>query len=466
MRVTTIDRFAPAPGTLVQWSLDTTASTAVASAIPPSFNQAHHLAAAAADPAGDSTWLAASFDVDGPVDLKAIERAFLALVTRHGTLHSGFVRDGGRVIRHLHDPAALQVVAAPPRSLATTTAVRDALWHGLRRDCTPFGDPSCHLAAIDRPDRSTILCGFDHAHVDAYSMAIVVDDLARLYEGYRAEPGAFDPRVLPPAASFVDYCADEAGDDQDFSSHPGLDRWTAFFDRHDRRPPQFPLDLGVAPRARARQAVDVRGLLGPRETAAFAERCAEAGSSVYAGILAAMAHTVNDLGGGAEMPVLFPMHTRRSRRWENAVGWFTTNAPVTIAVDVDLRATIARAGPAVREAVALGEVPLPRVLEAIGGLRPGRTDIFMVSYVDYRRLPGAHAHDLVDAHHISTVTTADDAQFWISRTDGGLALRTRHPDTAVARATMAAFLDGVGRHVSAVAGDSRRGRVTTDCGDH
>ncbi|MGU3292207.1 condensation domain-containing protein [Williamsia sp. M5A3_1d] len=466
MRVTTIDRFAPAPGTLVAWTVDATASTAVVSAVPPSFNQSHHLATAAADPNGESTWLAASFDVDGSVDLKAIERAFLALITRHGTLHSGFVRTGGSIVRHLHDPAALQLIASAPRSLTTTAAVRDALWEGLRHDCTPFGDPGCHLAAIDRRDRSTIVCGFDHAHVDAYSMAIVVDDLARLYEGYRAEPGAFDPRVLPPAASFVDHCADEADDTRDFSRHPAMRRWTEFFARHDRRPPEFPLDLGLSPGDRARQAVDVRELLGPRDTADFAEACADAGSSVYAGLLAAMAHAVRDLGGSAEMPVLFPMHTRRSRRWENAVGWFTTNAPVTITVDADLPATIARAGPAVREAVALGEVPLPRVLEAIGGLRAGRTDIFMVSYVDYRRLPGAHAHDAVDATHISNVTTADDAQFWISRTGGGLALRTRYPDTAVARTTMAAFLDGVGRHASAVAGDSPRGRVTTDCVDH
>ncbi|WP_328857591.1 condensation domain-containing protein [Williamsia herbipolensis] len=449
MRVTTIDRFAPAPGTVVQWAVDASASTGVASAIPPSFNQSHHLASAAADPAGESTWLAASFDVDGPVDLKAIERAFLALIARHGTLHSGFVRDGGRVVRHLHDPAALRVIVTPPRTLTTVSAVRDALRGGLRHACTPFGGPGCHLATIDRADRSTILCGFDHAHVDAYSMAIVVDDLARLYGGYRAEPGAFDPRVLPPAASFVDYCAEEAGDDRDFSRHPGMDRWVEFFARHDRRPPEFPLDLGLAPGARARQAVDVRTLLGPRDTATFAASCAESGSSVYAGILSAMAHAVHDLGGGSEMPVLFPMHTRRSRRWENAMGWFTTNAPVTITVETDLPATIARAGPAVREAVALGEIPIPRVLETIGGLRAGRTDIFMVSYVDYRRLPGAHAHDLLDAHHISNVTSADDAQFWISRTESGLALRTRYPDTAVARATMDAFLGGVGRHAAA-----------------
>ena len=67
----------------------------------------------------------------------------------------------------------------------------------------------------------------------------------------------------------------------------------------------------------------------------------------------------------------------------------------------------------------------------------------MVSYIDYRTLPGARLHESIAAHHISNVSTADDAQFWISRTDRGLALRTRYPDTDRARRTMRAFIDDV-----------------------
>lgn len=439
MHVTTIDRFHPAGGTFYRWSVNSSASTAVVSSVPPSFNQSFHLASAGGVDDAPSTWLAASFEVDGTIDLKAMEQAYVLLIARHGTLHSGFTREDGAIVRRLHDPATLTLDAIEPEHGLDSTQMRRRLWDALNAACPMLGPPSYLLAAIDRPGRSTIICGFDHAHVDAFSMAIVIDDLHQLYLGCLREPGGFCPRRLPQAGSFVDYCADEADDDRDYRTHPAMAQWIEFFDRHENTPPSFPLDLGLAAGEQAHQAVDVRQVLDRSGLAAFELICREQESSVFAGVLAAIAHAANNLGAGREMPMLFPMHTRRSRLWQNAVGWFTTNAPLTVRVGDGLRDTMTSTGPALRSAVALGEIPVPHVLEAIGGLNLTHSDIFMVSYIDYRRLPGAASHAEIDAHHISNVTTADDAQFWVSRTDDGLALRSRYPDTPVAHAQLTAF---------------------------
>ena len=444
MHVTTIDRYSPAPGVLLRWSVDSSADRVVASAVPPSFNQTFHLAGAE-----DGTiWLAAAFDVDGRVDTKALERAYRLLIARHGTLHSGFVRTDGGIGRELHDASHITLVARAGIETTSSADLRDLLWNSLNDACHPFGFPAYLLAAIDRADRSTVFCGFDHSHVDAYSMSIIVGDLHQLYHAAKAEPGGFIADEMRMAGNFVDYCAAESDAAPIGRSDPRMRAWLAFFDEHENTAPSFPLDLGLLPGERAPQAVDLRHLLGPEATDRFDSRCRSAGASTFAGVLSAMAQTVRGLGGGPQMSMLFPVHTRRSEPWQNAVGWFTTNAPLEVVAAENFDETVARTGPALRAAVKLGEVPVPQVLEAIGGIHRRRDDIFMVSYVDYRRLPGSGTHEKIGATHISNVTTADDVQFWISRTDRGLALRTRYPDTETAVAVIGTFLDELGRRLA------------------
>lgn len=441
MHVTTIDHYRPEPGGLLQWTVDSSASTPVPSPVPPSFNQGFHLSGAD----DGSTWLAAAFDVHGPVDAKALERAYRLLIARHGTLHSAFVRRDGQIERELYDPADLTLNQEPPVSTTSAEELRDLLWTSLNTACHPFGFPAYLLAAIDRADWSTVFCGFDHSHVDAYSMSIIIDDLHQLYRGCLDEPGGFFADAMPMAGSFVDYCAAESDAVVVGPRDPRMRAWLKFFDEHDNTPPAFPLDLGLPIGHSAPQAVDLRELLDADATAAFEVFCRGNGATVFAGMLAAMARCVRDLGGGPSMSLLFPLHTRRSEQWRGAVGWFTTNAPIKVAATEDFTESVQRAGPGLRTAVSLGEIPVPHVLAAMGGLNHQRSDIFMVSFVDYRRLPGSAAHEDIGAHHVSNVTSADDAQFWISRTDRGLALRTRYPGTEAAESVITNFLDQLAR---------------------
>ena len=95
--------------------------------------------------------------------------------------------------------------------------------------------------------------------------------------------------------------------------------------------------------------------------------------------------------------------------------------PLVLAASDDLRAT----GERLRAALALGSVPLDQVLASLRRpLRRTRSDVFMVSWIDYRRLPAVPA----GTNHVSNATAADDVQLWLSRTDAGVALRARLPD--------------------------------------
>ncbi|MDO3648371.1 condensation domain-containing protein [Nocardia mangyaensis] len=432
MHVTTVDRYAPEPGTFVHWTVRDD-GTSIDSPVPASFNQLVHLAGVEAG----NTWLAASFDVDGPLDRVALADAYRALIARHGTLRSSFVLTSTGPRRALRS-ASVRLEEQPGAAHRSSAALRDTLWRHCNDRCAPFAERAYLFAAIDRPDTATIVCAFDHAHVDAYSIAIVIEDLRLLYHGAALE-------TLPPVGDFVDHCAQpvEFRDDD-----PRVDGWREFFGDQGVVPPSFPLDLGLEPGRSAPQAVELRRMLSAETAGEFESYCRANDSGVFAGVLAATAHGIRAVGGGDRVRLLFPMHTRHEPRWQHAVGWFTTNAPVAIDASGEPARTVRRAQDAVRAAIEIGTVPLAQTLRALGGLRLRRADIFMVSYLDYRRLPGADARN---ATHISNSSSADDVQIWFSRDDNGLSLRARYPATARARAVVLPFLDEVEQALRACA---------------
>jgi hypothetical protein len=53
----------------------------------------------------------------------------------------------------------------------------------------------------------------------------------------------------------------------------------------------------------------------------------------------------------------------------------------------------------------------------------------MVSFTDYRKLPGGDRHADWNPTTIGRVTEADDTHVWVSRQYDGVHLSIRHPDT-------------------------------------
>lgn len=238
---------------------------------------------------------------------------------------------------------------------------------------------------------------------------------------------------------------------------PRLATWHGFLRDRDWALPAFPLPLGVPDGERLPQRTVVRPLADAVTADAVAARARAVGASTSAAVLATFARAVADLGGPAVLETLLPVHTRADEPARRAVGWHTTTVPLRIEVDTPALAgawalaragadavtdvALAATGKALRAARELSAVPLEQVVETLPRpLRFPRRDIFQVSYLDYRRLPGHAAAAERRAHHISAATRADDLQVWVSRTADGVAVRARMPRTAVAVATVDALL--------------------------
>lgn len=451
MRVVSADLWEPAPGRVVTWDVRPGPGAAPAPAVP-TFNQRNHLlGAAAGEP---SVWITAAFDVDGPVDVAALEAAFTGLVARHADLRVEAVRGAaaGDVNLVRHDAAALVWTRDDGPRTDTVEETRDHLVAALGRRCAPFGYPAFLPAAVSREGRSTVILGMDHLHTDAWSTAVVVEELAAAYAAHagraaEAASGAGVVRAAPgPVPDPGPSAGHEPGRDVVAPDDPRLAAWHGFLRDRDGALPTFPLPLGVPDGARLPQRTVVVPLCDAATADAVGERARAAGASTSAAVLTALARAVADLGGPDVLETLLPVHTRTDAATRGAVGWHTTTVPLRVDVagggpgqvrDTDLAAT----GKALRAARELATVPLERVVESLPRpLRFPRVDIFQVSYLDYRRLPGHAAAVRHDAHHVSAATRADDLQLWVSRTADGIAVRARLPAIPQATATVDALL--------------------------
>jgi hypothetical protein len=477
VRVLSADLWEPAPGQVFTWDV-APGTGPVPEPAPITFNQLNHLLGA--DRGEPSVWITAAFDVEGPVDVAALEEAFRDLVARHPGLQMEAVRrpprQTGGVGLVRHDPGTLVWQRADGPVTRTVAATREHLVAELARRCAPFGYPAFLPAVISRPDRSTIVLGMDHLHTDAWSTTVVIDELAAAYAEHARHAAApvlalagavaagggtvapARPMVVVRPTAATASALPVVGPAYVGVDDPRLATWHGFLRERGWALPTFPLPLGVPDGERAPQRTVVRSLAGSTTADAVAGRAAGAGASTSAAVLATFARAVQDLGGPTVLETLLPVHTRADETAHRAVGWHTTTVPLRIEVDAPVPAgvqalagagadivtdmAIAATGKALRAARELSAVPLEQLVETLPHpLRFPRRDIFQVSYLDYRRLPGHAAAAARRAHHVSAATRADDLQVWVSRTDDGLAVRARMPRTAVAMETVDALLD-------------------------
>ena len=442
MRLLFLDQLAPEPGTLLEWAVSTTAPPRP-DRTPPTSNQAIHLSADA-----PTTWLAATFDVAGPIDEAALQAAFEAWLPRHDALHCGFSATAASPAVDLYGDNDFELTPRPPQRVESTDDLREVLGGRLDAACVPFTFPPYFLGAISRAERSTVVCGFDHAVCDGWSITVAVTELDELYRAAHEEGPAGVARVaggLPEAGSFLSYSVREAAAPT-VAIGPSLRAWQDFLRAAGGDVPHFPIDLGVPAGALAPPGGDVRELLGAGAMTVLHRSARAKGFSVFAVLLSAVAHAAAKLDGRDHIDLIFPVHTRRQPRNHNTFGWLVANAPARIPVAADLVTTVPGADAAIRTGHRLAQVPAARVLaEMEGELRPRRRGVFSVSYTDYRYLPGGSRGALGtvlprNSTHISRATPVDDVQLWFARTDDGLALRTRFPDTPIGRGVIEEFL--------------------------
>jgi mycolipenoyl-CoA---2-(long-chain-fatty acyl)-trehalose mycolipenoyltransferase / long-chain-acyl-CoA---trehalose acyltransferase len=432
--------FLPDPGLVVEWSVTPStadqARSAPADPVPASYNQQLHLEStqlAALLGLPGNPWIGATFEIGGPADLDALEAAFTTWLHRHEQLRSGFRKGAEGIERFTLDVGEVSLERVDEQELASPQAVHDHLEKRFATGTDPFAWPPLVLGVISRPDRSTVFVAMDHVCGDGYSLALAIWELQSAYEARLRQ----EEPALPEIGSYLEQCAEERERGEAISADdPAVAHWRRFVRACGGTTPTFPLHLGVEPGQTWPQSLFDRVVASAEEAAAFEEVCTRAGASFFAGLLAAMGIAVREVGGQEEFRTITPVHTRYKHRWRTAMGWFITCAPLefSLARAGSFADVLPRANATARSAMRLSRYPAGRVIELLGeDFRITRRDMFsMVSYTDYRQMPGADRYDDWNPITIGEVNVADDSHVWASRNNQGLHLGIRHPDTPTA----------------------------------
>jgi len=402
--------------------------------LPISFDQRRHVGAGARP----GSWMALSFRLPEPVPREALAQAWLAVVGRHGTLRTAFsLGDDGQ-------PRLRETTVCSgswrEHPVAAGQAVNEALQQVLDEACSPYSAPAHRLCVLETATGPTVVVASDHAHVDMWSMLVILRDLrAALSDSLPAAP-------VPP---FVDHT--RALRDRPAAPETVRRRWAEVLADSGEVMPRFPLPLG--PTQDQLERVEVRDVFDVDDSAAFGAQARSEGVSTLALVISTMTEVTDELAG-VPLRAVLPVHSRYDERWHDSVGWFITNSVIECEVPGP-----AAAAAAVREAVQLGSWPLEDILAPWGGM-PEAPGMFAVSWLDLRRLPVRVDANGMDAQYVGAAIRTNGVMLWFILDGAGLHLRCRYPDTAQAREAVGGWLDLLVTRLRAGARSSVGGRLT------
>ncbi|MCU1529309.1 MAG: acyltransferase papA2 [Frondihabitans sp.] len=434
--------FRPDPGTVIEWAVspDTAATVRYAPVdpIPLSYNQELHLKSSLAARRTGRTgnpWIGISFDLDGAPDLPVLGHAFASWMERHEALRSGFrPSDAGDAIERFTLSAdSIELVQEPEILFDSADVLHDYLDERFAAGTDPFAWPPLVLGVVSRASGSTVFVALDHTAADGYSLALAVWELATTYEAF------VDGRTpeLPETGSFLELCAAERSRGVTITAEDqAVGHWREFVRACGGTAPSFPLDLGIVSGQTWPQSVYNHRFLTALEAEAFEAVCEERSGGIFAGILAAMAISIHSMTGEDIFRTITPAQTRRRPTWRHAMGWFVTCIPLEFSLEGANSFTdvLREAQLSTQRALRLASFPALRMVELLGDdFHVSRRDFFsMVSFTDYRTMPGGDRHAEWNARSMGQVTEADDSHVWISRQHDGVHISIRHPVTPVA----------------------------------
>ncbi|RPA12257.1 condensation domain-containing protein [Gordonia sp. OPL2] len=453
MSRTPLLRTALVGGTPVAWRVaDPAAALAAAERTPDglSFLQIDHVVAAKAKRAQGEphTGTANSVTVvDGPLDREAMAAALTLFSRRHDELRAVYDVDESGPFRRVAPAESIEYVTDADETPVEADHAIEYIVDRIASEAVFDAMPGLAYGAIDGGDRFAFYTGSDHSHTDGFSQFAGHLEIARLYRAIR---DGQDPQT-ETAGRYTDYIAEEkaiaaATDPAD----PRVAAWRTILAVHGGRVPRFPFDLGLADDELAPAVPVKQRLLSATELDACDAR---RGDTSFAGVLyAALAAAQYELLGSEHYFTATVLSTRTP---EHALtqGWLCNFVPISFDVTegIPFDDLTRVAGEAVVRARGLATLPVHvalGLLAADGSYIPDPGSPQMVSYIDFRRVPGSDDPVLQKVTAFQAVGRTRNANMWVTRYHDELTVTSHLPDNPTAREAFGKYLETV-RHLLA-----------------
>ena len=323
-----------------------------------------------------------SLEMDGPLNLPALERAHQRVLEHHTILRSRHAAEGGR-------PRVWINPSSPPPIARSKAQGTQALEEMLRAFALrPFdlenAPPLRALLVECGPNRHVLSLCAHHIVADGWSMRVLIRDLAACYGAYSQGK---QPAPPPPAPDYLDYAAwhrhwiDSGAANariaywkERLAGHPGVMDLATDFPR-----PSKPSSKGGA----------VEKVVPPHLAKRVAALAKATRSTPFMIQLAAFLLMLRRHGGGDDQVLAVPVANRNHAAAGNLVGTLVNTLPfrLTLAPEETFTSLLKRVREAAFEMQAAQDAPFERIIDAVRPERArDRSPLAQVMF-DHQELP-------------------------------------------------------------------------------
>lgn len=353
----------------------------------------------------------------GPLDRAALERSLAEIVARHETLRTGLVMEDGALVQLVSPHVPLPLSYADLSHVSASE--REARAHeDLTREIrVPFDlrrGPlfRARLLKLDEGEHLLVIT-LHHIAADGWSFGVLLRELGVHYEAFAAGR----PTPLPELPlQYGDFAAWQRERLRGEALARQLEYWK---EAHAGELPvlAFPTDHPRPPHQSFRGGI-VEHLLPMDAVAGLRTLAAAEGATDYMSFLAVYVALLHRHTGQADFVIGSPIANRNRVELESLIGLFINTLPLRLRLDpaAGFRALLRHVREATLDALANGEVPFERVVDALRIPRdPSRNPLFQTVFICGRafirppQVPGLE----ITKFRLDRGGSAFDLSFWL-----------------------------------------------------
>jgi amino acid adenylation domain-containing protein/non-ribosomal peptide synthase protein (TIGR01720 family) len=336
------------------------------------------------EPASSSYNCASAVRLTGRLDLRALEQTLNEIVRRHETLRTTFAAPEGKLVQVISPARAVDVPSVDFSKWLPAEREAEALRLINREARRPFDLAAGPLLRVmlvrHETDEHLLLLVMHHIVSDAWSLGVLVREVAALYEAFSTGNASSPLPELPIQYADFAHWQQQQSQGDEYSSH--LDYWRR---RLEGLPPEpaLPTDF-PRPDERTFAGASYTSKLSGELVDALKELTGAEGATEFMTLLAVFTALLQRETGAGEVVVGTDIANRQQAELEGLVGFFVNL--LVLRTDVSGDPTLRELMGRVRE-VCLGaythqEVPFDRVVTELGGERRlNQTPLFQVLFV-------------------------------------------------------------------------------------
>lgn len=284
------------------------------------------------DPGNTEYNIAAAYEIRGPLDCAAMERALNDLVRHQPSMRTVFVDHEGQPLQIVRDyvPSSLEFVDLSVAEPSQRKAEFER--HFRRIALAPFdlaAGPPYRAAVVSlEPTTHRVLLCLHHIIADNWSMGIALAELGVRYEAHREQRA---PNIVPLSTHYGEYARHE----QERLTGAELGRLLAFWKAQLAGAPAV-LDLPIDRPRPARQTHNgavINVVLSQEISEALRAFARQERSTLYPVLLAVFGVILARYAGHNDVVVGSPFANRATSALEQVVGLFVSTLPVRVQVD-------------------------------------------------------------------------------------------------------------------------------------